>query len=133
MQHLSSVPLRQCLVIGSNDEDRQKLVRLLMAYGFELAIAEDAEQAFAISRTRPADLVVMPETINGLDSFDLIKRLHRAERGTAPKVLVYADRPEAGIIGRAIWGGASECFVKPFDASIIELKLRQVGAVQPRT
>src|SRR6185503_2158006 len=44
MQHLSSVPLRQCLVIGSNDEDRQKLARLLMAYGFELAIAEDAEQ-----------------------------------------------------------------------------------------
>jgi PleD family two-component response regulator len=132
MQHLSSVQMRQCLVIGSNDEDRQKLVRLLLAYGFELAIAEDAEQAIAISETRPADLVVMPETINGTDSFDLIRRLHRADRRAAPKVLVYADRPEAGIIGRAIWGGASECFVKPFDASIIELKLRQVGAVQPR-
>ncbi|MGH6874323.1 MAG: response regulator [Aestuariivirgaceae bacterium] len=131
MQHLSSVEMRQCLVIGRNDEDRQKLVRLLTAYGFELAIAEDAQQAIAISRTQPADLVVMPETINDMDSFDLIRRLRRSDR-KAPKVLVYADRPEAGIIGRAIWGGASECFVKPFDASIIELKLRQVGAVQPR-
>jgi PleD family two-component response regulator len=132
MQHVVPVEMRQCLVIGSNDEDRQKLVRLIMAYGFELAIAEDAEQAMAISRTRPADLVVMPEMIDGIDSFDLIRHLHRAEADKAPKVLVYADRPEAGIIGRAIWGGASECFVKPFDASIIELKLRQVGAVQPR-
>jgi CheY-like chemotaxis protein len=132
MQHLSSVEMRQCLVIGRNDEDRQKLVRLIMAYRFELAIAEDAQQAIAISRTQPADLVVMPETINGVDSFDLIRHLHRADIGRAPKVLVYADRAEAGIIGRAIWGGAAECFVKPFDASIIELKLRQVGAVQPR-
>jgi PleD family two-component response regulator len=132
MQHLSSVEMRQCLVIGSNDEDRQKLVRLLLAYGFELAIAEDAQQAIAISRTQPADLVVMPETISGMDSFELIRRLRPADLSKAPKILVYADRPEAGIIGRAIWGGASECFVKPFDASIIELKLKQVGAVQPR-
>jgi PleD family two-component response regulator len=132
MQHMRSVETRQCLVIGSNDEDRQKLVRLIMAYGFELAVAEDAQQAMAISRTQPADLVVMPETVDGMDSFDLIGRLRRTDPGKAPKVLVYADRPEAGIIGRAIWGGASECFVKPFDASIIELKLRQVGAVQPR-
>jgi CheY-like chemotaxis protein len=132
MQHVGQVEMRQCLVIGSNDEDRQKLVQLILAYGFEVAIAEDAEQAIAVSRTQPADLVVMPETIGGMDSLDLIRHLGRAELTSAPKVLVYADRAEAGIIGRAIWGGASECFVKPFDASIIDLKLRQVGAVEPR-
>ena len=132
MQYVRRDEMRQCLLIGSNDEDRRNLGRLIMAHGFELAMAEDAQQAVAISRSLPVDLVVMPESACGCDGFTIIRQMQRCERGAAPKVLVYAERAEAGIIGRAIWSGASECFVKPFDASIIGLKLRQVGAVQPR-
>jgi DNA-binding NarL/FixJ family response regulator len=75
----------------------------------------------------------MPEILQGIESCAFIRAIRRVEEGRQPKVLVFSDSAEAGLIGRAIWSGASECFVKPFDASIIDLKLRQVGAVQLRS
>jgi DNA-binding response OmpR family regulator len=122
----------QCLIIASDEDDRRQLAYLLKPYGFELALVEDADQAMAVCRMRLPDLVVMPEIIEGIESSDIIRDIHRTRESRQPKVLVYSDSPEAGQIGRAIWSGAAECFVKPFDASIIDLKLRQVGAVQVR-
>ena len=43
-----------------------------------------------------------------------------------------ARRPqerEAARIGRTIWGGAAECMMKPYDAEILDLKLRQTGII----
>lgn len=121
--------MTQCLIIAADENDRRHLMRLLAWYGFELAIVEDADQAESLFRMNMPDIIVMPEELEGADSYDFIQQLNRIPYGKAPKVLVYADRGDAGRIGRVIWGGASECFVKPFDASIIDLKLRQVGVV----
>jgi DNA-binding response OmpR family regulator len=123
----------QCLIIASDGEDRQQLARLLRPYGFELALVEDGEQALSVCRTCVPDLVVIAETLGGAKSYDLIRQIVETADGRRPKVLAYSDKPQAELIGRAIWSGASECFVKPFDAPIIDLKLRQVGAVQPRS
>ena len=123
----------QCLIIASDADDRQQLVQVLAPYGFELAVVEDADQALAVCRIRMPDLVLMPEILQGIESCAFIRAIRRVEEGRQPKVLVFSDSAEAGLIGRAIWSGASECFVKPFDASIIDLKLRQVGAVQLRS
>lgn len=132
MQLKNRTDIPQCLIIASDPDDRRQLARLLRPYGFELAIVEDADQGLAVCRMHRPDLVVMPELLKGIDSYEFIRELHRAQERRPPKVLVYSDRPVAGLIGRAIWSGASECFVKPFDASIIDLKLKQVGAVQGR-
>jgi CheY-like chemotaxis protein len=121
--------MTQCLIIASDADDRRHLTRLLAWYGFELAIVEDAEQAECLCRLHMPDIIVMPQDMDGVDSFDFIQHLQRLPYRTTPKILVYADRADAGAIGRVIWGGASECFVKPFDGSIIDLKLRQAGVV----
>lgn len=121
----------QCLIIASEEADRQELVGVLKPYGFELAVVEDADQALAVCGMRLPDLVLMPESLRGIESYEFIRMIQRAGEARQPKILVFSERPEAGLIGRAIWSGASECFVKPFDASIIDLKLKQVGAVQP--
>lgn len=133
MQLEELMDMLQCLIIASEEDDRQQLARLFKPYGFELAIVEDADKALAVCRMRLPDLVVMPEILEGIESYHFIREIHRAQEGRQPKVLVYSETPEAGLIGRAIWSGASECFVKPFDASIIDLKLRQVGAFQGRS
>ena len=125
----SRIVTTQCLIIAGNVDDRQYLARLLGRYGFELAIVEEAEQAVSICRTRIPDIVVMSQDLDGIDTFEFLQELQRVPCGRAPKILVFSDSTDAGEIGRAIWGGASECFMKPFDAAIIDLKLRQVGAV----
>jgi hypothetical protein len=44
-------------------------------------------------------------------------------------VIVCPQEPEAARIGRTIWGGAAECMMKPYDAEILDLKLRQTGII----
>jgi PleD family two-component response regulator len=122
----------QCLIVASDDEDRQHLVQILKPYGFEMALVQDGEQALSVCRMCVPDLVVIAETLSGVRSYDLIGRIVETADGRQPKVLVFSEKPQAELIGRAIWSGASECFVKPFDAPIIDLKLRQVGALQTR-
>lgn len=132
MQLKDPTVIPQCLIIASDADDRRQLARFLKPYGFELAIVEDADQGLAVCKMYRPDLVVMPELLKGIESYEFIRELHRAQERRPPKVLVYSERPVPSLIGRAIWSGASECFVKPFDASIIDLKLKQVGAVQGR-
>jgi len=122
----------QCLIVASDQGDRQHLARILTPYGFELALVENGEQALSVCRTCIPDLVVVAETLEGVGSYDLIAKIVASASGRRPKVLVYSEAPQPELIGRAIWSGASECFVKPFDAPIIDLKLRQVGALQTK-
>jgi CheY-like chemotaxis protein len=122
----------QCLIVASEEDDRLELVRLLKGYGFELALVEDACQALAVCRMSAPDLIVLPEALEGAESCGFIRQIRRAGESRRPKVLVYSERAEAGPICRAILSGASECFAKPFDAPIIDLKLRQLGAVKGR-
>jgi DNA-binding response OmpR family regulator len=117
----------QCLIVTADWDDGQHLARLLRPYGFELAIVKTAEQAMSVLRRQRLDLIVLPEKLHGLESYHFIRHARRATTGHEPKVLVYAERPQPGIIARAIRSGASEYFQKPFDAPIIDLKLKQVG------
>jgi DNA-binding NarL/FixJ family response regulator len=95
-------------------------------------MVENGVQALSVCRTCFPDLVVVAETLGGVGSYDLIGKIVESASGRQAKVLVYSETPQPELIGRAIWSGASECFVKPFDAPIIDLKLRQVGALQTK-
>lgn len=121
--------MTQCLIVEGTPEDWQRLEGLLGPYGFDLEAVERAEEALDLCRRQMPDVIVMTDRLGSMDSADFLKRLHDGAGGVRPKVIVYAERPDAAAIGRHIWSGAAECMVKPFDADIIDLKLRQIGAV----
>ena len=64
-----------------------------------------------------------------MSSFDFIKRVRRTQDKTAPVVLVYSDAADPPRMGSAIWAGASECIVQPFDSNVLDDKLRLVGLI----
>jgi DNA-binding response OmpR family regulator len=121
----------QCLIVAADCADRQHLARLFRPYGFELAMVGTVKQAVSVLKRQRLDLVVIPQNLQGLESHDFMSLLRKASKGREPKVLVFSERPQPGLIARAILSGASECFLKPFDAPIIDMKLRQVGALHP--
>lgn len=121
--------MTRCLILERTQEDGKALSALLAPYGFALDRMEDAGAALDHCRHSMPDVIVMSEQLARMDSAEFLERLQRASRGRAAKVIVYQDAPDAGAIGRHIWSGAAECMAKPFDADIIELKLRQVGVL----
>lgn len=122
--------MTQCLIIDSSRDGQRELVDLLGRYGFAVDSVDDAADALERCRQSMPALIVMAERAGPMDSDEFLQRLNGAgHNGKAPKVIVYSDVPDAGSIGRHIWTGAAECMVRPFDAEIIDLKLKQVGVL----
>jgi two-component system chemotaxis response regulator CheY len=120
--------MTRCLIIEGRSTDDQQLATMLEAYGFEVERAQLPEQALMLCRQRMPDFLVMPATMRSMSGALFLKSLKRA-RGGSPAVLVYADGESPAVIGQAIWEGAAECLFQPFDADILDFKLRQIGVI----
>jgi CheY-like chemotaxis protein len=122
------VDMTRCLIVDDNHDDRLKLAGMLAAYGFELTAATGEQEALEICSRKMPELIVIDEGRTCPDAAAFIRRLGRtAER--CPVVIVCPQAREAARIGRTIWGGAAECMMKPYDAEILDLKLRQTGII----
>jgi len=120
--------MTQCLIVDDSPADRSDIEALLSAYGFDLRSLDSAEAALAECRAAMPDVVLVSGRIASKEAMAFIKRLRR-KPGRHPVVFVYGDSGDPEEIGRAIWEGASECLLKPFDADILDQKLRQAGVV----
>ena len=121
--------MTNCLIVDMCKNERHRVSDMLSAYGFDLDQAEDAGQALAKCRSAMPDMIMMSERRSDMSAFDFIKRIRRAQNENAPIVLVYSEEADPSHIGRAIWEGASECLVQPFDADVLDDKLRLVGLI----
>jgi two-component system, chemotaxis family, chemotaxis protein CheY len=121
--------MTQCLIVEATPDDRQRLEDLLAPYGFAVAASETANAALDSCRRWMPDVVLLPQTLKSMEVVAFLRLLRRQAGRRAPVVLLVGDTGDAHDIGRAIWAGASECLMKPFDADVLDLKLRQAGVV----
>lgn len=121
--------MKQCLIVDACEAERARIQHLLAAYEFDLDEAHDAGEALKKCGDGMPDMIMMSERLAGMSAFDFIKRVRRSQKDRSPVVLVYGDDTDPSHIGRAIWEGASECLMQPFDADVLDGKLRQVGLV----
>ncbi|WP_342641918.1 response regulator [Rhodoligotrophos ferricapiens] len=119
--------MTHCLIIADAAGDRHELVSMLNAHGFTVEFAPSPEQALLACRRSRPDLIMLPDTMPSMSSVEFLHRLRRTGAGGDPAVLICASDANAASIGQAIWEGAAECLVQPFDADILNFKLRQVG------
>ncbi|WP_170984477.1 response regulator [Rhodoligotrophos defluvii] len=118
------------MIIAGTASTRHELASMLSTYGFSLDYAETPEQALLACLQRMPDLIMLPDALGSMNSVEFLQRLQRIRRGRSPAVLVCAREASASSIGQAIWEGAAECLLQPFDADILDFKLRQVGIVR---
>ena len=121
--------MTQCMIIEGSREQRALLAGMLSPYGFELEQVADAGKALERCRDVMPDLVVVPEQLAQMDAVSFIKRLRRGGRERAPVVFVCAQETDPEFIGRTILAGATECLVAPYDAEVLDEKLRLAGVV----
>lgn len=120
--------MTRCLIIEGQSTDGHHLEAMLMASGFEVERTQAPEHALMLCRQQMPDLVVMPENMRSMSVVVFLQSLKRA-RGRVPAVLVCADEASPTVISQAIWEGAAECLFQPFDADILDFKLRQIGVL----
>lgn len=119
--------MTHCLIIDGSDADCRQLADLLEPRGFRVDHAVDGEAALDLCRRDMPDLVMLSDRLERMGALEFLRRLRNTHRGGEPVVFICTGEADAQAIGTAIWQGATECLVKPFDGEMIDFKLNQFG------
>jgi two-component system chemotaxis response regulator CheY len=121
--------MKTCLVVDDSSVIRKVARRILEGLEFEIAEAEDGEQALERCRDRMPDAVLLDWNMPKMDGYEFLRSLRRLPHGDRPKVVFCTTENDVAHIARALHAGANEYIMKPFDKDIVEAKFQEVGLI----
>lgn len=124
-----NVDMTQCLLIGDESTERNKLQQLLDGLGVETSQTTLPEDALKFCNDNAPDVVMLAASGWGARPKDFVRKLRRNVRGKKPVVFLFAETADTDLIGQSIMQGAADVLMKPFDRDILQFKLRQAGIV----
>jgi two-component system chemotaxis response regulator CheY len=118
----------KALVVDSSNTMRSVLHRILSMRGFEVAEANNCQQAMDVLRAMgPADLVLVDWTLREIDGLEFVTRLRQESVEDTRVVMLAVSQPGMRDLQGAFIAGADDYLMKPFTAIQIDQKLAQVG------
>jgi len=121
--------MKTCLVVDDSSVIRKVARRILEGLEFEIAEAEDGEQALEACRGRMPDAILLDWNMPKMDGYEFLRSLRKMPQGDRPKVVFCTTENDVAHIARALHAGANEYIMKPFDKEILHDKLTQIGLV----
>lgn len=121
--------MTRCMIIAGSGKERERLKELFSVYGFDMCAPANANEALVRCENDMPDVIVLPQNMQDMDAMAFIRRLRRRDRGNRAAVFLCAHDVSSETVGRAIWEGASEFLFEPYDAEVLDRKLKQAGVV----
>ncbi|HVF71349.1 MAG TPA: response regulator [Chthoniobacterales bacterium] len=92
----------------------------------QLRSINDSRQAFEAIETFAPDLILLDLNMPELDGFEIMSAMRAHRRNEQIPVLVLTGDPSAANKRRALAVGATDLLVKPFDASEVSMRIRNL-------
>ena len=112
------------LVVDDQEALRTLLARLLEREGFDAVSAEDGEQAIARYRAESPLVVVSDIMMPKMDGLSLLNEIRRIDRNAT--VILMTGQGNEDILLKALRGGATNFFKKPFNVRELIDEIRKV-------
>ncbi len=119
--------MKTCLVVDDSSVIRKVARRILEGLEFEIAEAENGEEAIEACRRQIPDAILLDWNMPKMDGYEFLRVLRRLPGGDKPKVVFCTTENDVAHIARALHGGANVYIMKPFDKDIVEAKFQEVG------
>jgi two-component system, chemotaxis family, chemotaxis protein CheY len=121
--------MKTCLVVDDSSVIRKVARRILEGLEFEIAEAENGEDAIESCRRQIPDAILLDWNMPKMDGYEFLRALRRLPGGDKPKVVFCTTENDVAHIARALHAGANEYIMKPFDKDIVEAKFQEVGLI----
>ena len=101
---------------------------VLEASGFQVQSAMNGEEGISKARQLKPDLILLDIMMPGIDGWETLTRLKRAEETSTIPVIIFTAREHARGHQKSAEMGAADYFRKPFEPDeLIELVEKHVG------
>lgn len=121
--------MADCLIVEDSSTVRKAIRRVLEEFPFSIREAEDGSIALKACQETLPDLIILDWNMPVMNGIDFLRALRQLESGNTPKVIFCTTENDLKHIREALMAGADEYIMKPFDKTIIQEKLEQVGAI----
>jgi two-component system, chemotaxis family, chemotaxis protein CheY len=121
--------MKTCLVVDDSSVIRKVARRILEGLDFEIAEAENGEDAIESCRRQIPDAILLDWNMPKMDGYEFLRALRRLPGGDKPKVVFCTTENDVAHIARALHAGANEYIMKPFDKDIVAAKFQEVGLI----
>src|SRR5947209_13488881 len=114
--------MARVLVVDDEPAVRRALERALKLESYDVALAEDGEEALDVLARQPADAVVLDVMMPRLDGLEVCRRMRRAGDRTPILMLTARDAVDDRVSG--LDAGADDYLVKPFALRELQARVR---------
>ena len=118
--------MTEVLIVDDSAVVRKIARRVLESMSLSAAEAEDGDQALAACSLAMPDAILVDNDMPGVSGCEFVKRLRALPGGAHPKVLVCASENDPVRLAGAIYAGADDFLLKPFDGELLRSKLAGV-------
>ena len=119
--------MSNCLIVDDSSVVRKVARRILEGFEFHVEEASDGDEAVRYCQEEMPDFILLDWHLPTMDGIEFIGRLRAMGGGDAPKVLFCTSEIDVAQSSKARRAGADEYMLKPFDRSVVESKLHQIG------
>lgn len=123
-----SQEVQKVLVVDDNQDVRELIVHILNADGFHVYAAADGENALAILKSNPVDLVLLDVMMPGMSGLDVLKEIRTGSNKKIREipVMMITAMSSTDDVDQALAIGANSYVVKPFRGTTIREKVRKI-------
>lgn len=114
--------MERILVIDDDPNVTSVIKRGLVYDGYAVDTAATGPQGLTIARDRAPDLVILDVMMPGLDGYDVLGRLRRADASVPVMMLTAKDGAEDQVKGLEL--GADDYVVKPFRFEVLSARVK---------
>ncbi len=119
--------MKTCLIVDDSKVVRMVARKILEGLNFEIAEAEDGQQALDVCMDQMPHAVLLDWNMPVKNGLEFLQELRALEGVDQPVVVFCTTENDMSHIQEAIKAGANEYIMKPFDSDILEAKFGQVG------
>ena len=119
-----------CLIVDDSPTFRKITRRIMEDLHFQCAEAEDGKDACDACEASMPDIIILDWNMPVMSGIDFLLHLRAMQGGDAPKVIFCTTENGMDFIQNGMSAGADEYIMKPFDKTILESKLIQLGLIE---